>query len=300
MIIKSMLFKCLQISFVFIFMVFQTACSEKNRTEENIQTEDLVTENVISKIESLSNEKILVCAHRGFHQNVPENSIASIKEAIKYQIDIVEIDITSTKDGVLILMHDNTLDRTTNATGNVSDYTFEELLDFNLKMGDSITKHKIPTLSEALSVAKDKVILNLDIKNVDTPSIYNQLKKKKMHDKVFSFFWDTAKIEEMQAIDSTYAILPLVSSRNQMLYYASHLKSPLQHFEESSFTEENMNWAKENGILVFMNSLWEIDEAFVNHDTQGLDEIINLRPAIIQTDYPVELINYLKTKELHE
>jgi hypothetical protein len=82
--------------------------------------------------------------------------------------------------------------------------------------------------------------------------------------------------------------------------YAQNIPSKLQHFDEQSFNLENMNWAKSNDILVFMNSLWEIDEDFIQNQFDELDEIIELRPAIIQTDHPKILIEYLRSKNLHD
>lgn len=110
-----------------------------------------------------SNSYIMVAAHRGDWRNYPENSIAAIESAIKMGVDIVEVDVQKTKDGVFILLHDTTLDRTTNATGKVSEYTYEELKQFTLRhahMGYS--EEPIPTLKEALLSVKGKVLVDLD------------------------------------------------------------------------------------------------------------------------------------------
>jgi len=71
---------------------------------------------------------VLVASHRAAHIIYPENSILSIKEAIRLGVDIVELDVKVTKDGVPVLMHDGTIDRTTTGSGKPSDYTYEELL----------------------------------------------------------------------------------------------------------------------------------------------------------------------------
>ena len=84
-----------------------------------------------------------------------------------------------------------------------------------------------------------------------------------------------------------------------MMNYAQNIKSKLQHFDENSFNQENLEWAKNNGILVFMNILWKPDENFIQNDTQQVDDIIALKPAIIQTDHPKKVLAYLKSKNLH-
>jgi glycerophosphoryl diester phosphodiesterase len=281
-----------------IILVFVFSCSEKNTSTTEITINESA-ENVIDKITRLSNDQILVCAHRSYHKFAPENSLASIQQAIDEGIDIVEVDVNTTKDGILVLMHDNLIDRTTNAKGYLSDYTYLDLKKLYLKIGDSVTTHQIPTLNEVLTLAKDKIILNLDIKRVDVSKLYQQLLVKKMQNDVFSFIWDKRKIDKILQIDSTYAVLPIVSSRVDMMNYAQNIKSKLQHFDEKSFNLENLEWAKNNSILVFMNILWKPDENFIQDEPKQVDDIIALKPAIIQTDHPKKVLAYLKSKNLH-
>jgi len=200
--------------FLYCSILFFISCSEKGASQNTavlpIQAESVQPSFVIDNIKERTKTEILVCAHRAYHKFAPENSIASIEEAIEANIDIVEIDVNTTKDGVLILMHDSSIDRTTNGTGYVSHYTHAELKKLYLKINDSITTHKIPTLNEVIAIAKDKVILNLDIKDVEVVKLYLQLKSKKMQNKVFSYIWDTQKIDRILALDATYAVLPEV------------------------------------------------------------------------------------------
>ena len=278
-------------------LLFFISCDEKSEVI-NKQTPE-ATNFVIDKIKRRTEKEILVCAHRAYHKFVPENSIASIQQAIEAKIDIVEVDVNTTKDGILVLMHDNSIDRTTNGKGWISDFTFAELQQLFLTKDGVISTHKIPTLSEVLSVAKGKIILNLDIKRVDVSKLYQQLKINKMENEVFSYIWDKRKIEKILAIDSTYAVLPEVSDKTEMEYYLENVNSKLQHFNDTSFTTDNVTWAKTKGIQIFMNSLWDADKAFVAGNTTRIDKIINLKPAIIQTDHPKLVLAYLKNKNLH-
>lgn len=275
------------------------SCGEKAEVS-NVIPEATENNFVIDKIKELTKNQILVCAHRAYHKFVPENSLASIKQAIDAKIDIIEIDVNTTKDGILVLMHDNEIDRTTNGKGYISNYTYAELQQFSLTFNGEVTNHKIPTLNQVLSLAKDKIILNLDIKRVDVSKLHQQLKIYKMQNAVFSYIWDKRKIEKILNIDSTYAVLPEVSNRTEMEYYLENVASKLQHFNEKSYTSENMSWAKENDILVFMNILWKPDEEFIQNNTKKVDAILALHPAIIQTDHPKKVLAYLKSKNLHQ
>jgi glycerophosphoryl diester phosphodiesterase len=125
----------------------------------------------------------LVSGHRGgVEDNLPENSIAAFENTLKYTPAFFEIDPRLTKDSVIILMHDETLERTTNGKGRVSDYTWAELRQLNLKDVDgNITNHRIPTLSEAIDWARGKTILSLDWKGVPYQLTADLIAAKKAH-----------------------------------------------------------------------------------------------------------------------
>lgn len=110
----------------------------------------------------------IVSGHRGgMIKGFPENSISTFINTLKYTPAFYEIDPRITKDSVVVLMHDATLERTTNGTGKVADYTYAELQQFRLKDPEgNVTDDKIPTLKEAIAWSKGKTILNLDKKDV--------------------------------------------------------------------------------------------------------------------------------------
>src|SRR5690606_5778549 len=93
----------------------------------------------------------LVSAHRGGpYPGFPENSIEAFSNVVKYTPTIIELDVAMTKDGILVLMHDDKLDRTTTGKGLVSNATYEEIQQLFLKDDEgAITDFKVPTLEEA-------------------------------------------------------------------------------------------------------------------------------------------------------
>ncbi|MBB5353202.1 glycerophosphoryl diester phosphodiesterase [Haloferula luteola] len=108
-------------------------------------------------------EEVLVIAHRGDWRNAPENSVAAIEGAIELGCHGVEIDLRRSKDGHFVLMHDETVDRTTSGHGKVRDLTLKQLRKLHLRNGlGRATEFRIPTLEEALDAAQGKVLLNLD------------------------------------------------------------------------------------------------------------------------------------------
>lgn len=108
-----------------------------------------------------------VIGHRGAKAYAPENTLASIHTAADMGIEWVELDVKLSRDGEPVIMHDETLERTTNGTGNVADFTLEDLreLDAGSWFAESFTGEKIPTLEDALDVILSRGLgLNLEIK----------------------------------------------------------------------------------------------------------------------------------------
>lgn len=118
-----------------------------------------------------SNENIYVAAHRGWCDKYPENTIEAFKAAIDLGVDQLENDIRITKDGELVLIHDATVDRTTNGTGKVSDFTLAELkeLDAGIKKGEEFAGCRIPTLIEFMELIKDHPTMTVDFELKEYP-----------------------------------------------------------------------------------------------------------------------------------
>ncbi|GMR02647.1 MAG: glycerophosphodiester phosphodiesterase [Acidimicrobiia bacterium] len=105
-------------------------------------------------------------AHRGNSGPIPENTPAAIESAIDLGVDMVEIDIRLTKDGVPILMHNDRVDATTSGTGLVTDFTWDEFktLDAGSWRGPEFADEPVRALDEVLDATRGRVALNLDIK----------------------------------------------------------------------------------------------------------------------------------------
>lgn len=115
-----------------------------------------------AELQDSRSDYVFVVAHRGDWRHAPENSVAAIKGAADMGVDMVEIDIQRTKDGGFVLMHDGSIDRTTEGKGNVADYTVGELKRFRLAPADgSLSDETIPTL-EKPDGCKGAVLVNID------------------------------------------------------------------------------------------------------------------------------------------
>ncbi|MCJ2185785.1 glycerophosphodiester phosphodiesterase family protein [Novosphingobium beihaiensis] len=122
---------------------------------------------------------VMVVAHRACWKGTSENSLDAIRACIAAGIDMVELDVRATRDGKLVLMHDATVDRMTEGTGNVSDLDWADLRKLHLREGKGrrgdepapLTARRIPTFEEALRAAKDRILINIDAKVPLSPAI---------------------------------------------------------------------------------------------------------------------------------
>lgn len=116
-------------------------------------------------------KKVDNVAHRGASGYAPENTIAAYDKAVEMKADYIEIDVQRSKDGELVLIHDTTVDRTTDGTGKVGELTFQQLraLDAGNWKGDSFHGEKIPTFAEILNRYHGKIGILIELK---APELY--------------------------------------------------------------------------------------------------------------------------------
>ncbi len=116
----------------------------------------------------------VVIAHRGASAYAPENTHSAFKLAIEMHAEMIELDISLTKDGVPVVVHDETVDRTTKAVGEVSSFTLKELkkLETGAWFSEKFDGEPFPTLAEVLSYTKDKIAVNIEIKTEAVTDFY--------------------------------------------------------------------------------------------------------------------------------
>jgi len=162
---------------------------------------------------------ILLEAHRGNSMHAPENTMVAFEEALEIGIDRLEVDLEFSADEKLVVIHDTTVDRTTNGTGNVSGITWDKLsrLDAGKWKDEKYTGEKIPLLSEVLDLCKGKAMVNIDLKNNKAvPAMVKAIKDQNMQDDVTITGRVPASVEDIrnEGINLTmfYEVTPAVSA----------------------------------------------------------------------------------------
>ncbi|MCA6972859.1 glycerophosphodiester phosphodiesterase family protein [Pectobacterium carotovorum] len=125
-----------------------------------------ITQDVIAA----QNATVLAVAHRGVWNSAPENSLAALREAIRLGVDIVEIDAQLTADSHVVVIHDDTLDRTSDMSGCIGKMTLAEIRQARLRGSDGgsawpLSNEKIPLLYEVLEEARGRIVINVDVKH---------------------------------------------------------------------------------------------------------------------------------------
>ncbi len=262
---------------------------------------------------------VLVVAHRGDWRYQPENSIPALEYSVKIGVDVVEVDLQRTKDGVLILMHDATLDRTTSGKGKVAEKTIDEIKKLTLKNGCGIrTPHKVPTLEETLVALKGRVLINLDKADRYFDEVYALLKKTgtarqiimkggKPNDEVLSLY---GKYLE-DVIYMPVVNLDKDNAREIMDGFMTGLNPvayELLYKYDTNPMPKQLKKELKGKALIWYNTLWENmaggheDECAVE---KGPDAaygylIDTLGARIIQTDRAALVLDYLKKRGLHD
>ena len=273
---------------------------------------------VLHRLKNPSKDHILVVSHRGDWRYAPENSLMAVQRCIDLGVDIVEIDVRLTKDGHLVLMHDLTVDRTTNGSGKVSDMTLEQIKELRLKnaCGARGSRQQVPTLEEVMNLAKGKIMVNLDKTEGETvKEAYDILKKTGTVDQ--GIFKGNDPVQVMQekygALLDSIIYMPKVwydlpDIPQYMEDYNENL-SPVAYemlFDSEASPVFEAAQALDSQRITFLAiALW--DELVAGHtDEMALLEgpdaawgwLIDHGAHAIMTDRPAELIEYLSVKKL--
>ncbi|CAM3202046.1 glycerophosphodiester phosphodiesterase [Lactiplantibacillus plajomi] len=190
--------------------------------------------------------KSLIYGHRGVPVKFPENSLAGFAYAISRHVDGLEFDVHLTKDGIPVIMHDETVDRTTDATGKIIDYTFQELRHVHLANGEPV-----PSLAEFLNLVSGEVVhLNLEFKTDRQyyPGIeHTVLRMVKQTDLVYAVVFSSFNLRSLErsyAIDPTqkYAFLTSAHIGNPETFAkAEHLEGlHLEHYQPVHHVSERV------------------------------------------------------------
>lgn len=263
-----------------------------------------------------NNSSIKVIAHRADWRNAPENSLQGAMRCINLGVDMIEIDLAMTKDSVLVLMHDKTLERTTNGSGFIKDWTLDSLSHLKLKQfNGKISIEKIPTFKELMLEVKGKVDVFVDKGYEYIPQAYKILEETNTLNQAhfLGFVSSNQLIKDYPLLHKKINYIPLVLPLDTITtFMASFDKSKINiDYYLFSFDHENkthLELAKATSNKAFSIATTQSQNYCAGHTDslslinpkQGWGWIIDQGFNAICTDYPEELIQYLEYKNLRK
>jgi glycerophosphoryl diester phosphodiesterase len=246
----------------------------------------------------ITKNAFIVIAHRGNHENAPENTLAAFKDAIKIGADYVEVDLRTSKDSQLVVMHDASLDRMTDTKGLVSQYTLDSLKKIQVynKAVPELGFHSIPLFEEVLAECKGKIYIYLDFKNASVQQTHQLLLKYKMEKQVVVYINSMNQLLEWNQIAPQ---IPLMVSLPNNVQNKASLEKFASQF---SFDILDGNFQQYNSELVgtareLNKPIWA-DIQSSNEGVPQWERAIGLGIKALQTDHPSSLIAYLKEKKI--
>jgi len=222
---------------------------------------------------------MMIMGHRGAAALEPENTLLSIKKAIEIGVDAVEIDVHLSKDKEIIVIHDSTLDRTTNGTGPVSNYTLSELKKYDAGKGEII-----PTLQDVMDLIDGKIKLVIELKEKGTERfVVEQIRRNGLEDNVYVIsFWHrlVKNVKEMDGNIKTGVLLvgcPVDTS------IADQISADALVMKYTFVDAEFVELSHKNSLKVF---IWNIDDSDLVKPfaDMGIDGIGSNNPGIL-VDY---------------
>lgn len=238
--------------------------------------------------------KVGVTAHRGASGVAPENTMSSVKKAMELGADFSEIDVQETADGKLILLHDGTLDRTSNTHGNIWEINYSDLknVDFGTWFSTDFANEPVVTLEEIIDSVKDKMRLNIELKMNGhekklIQSAVDLITKKNFVDQCIVTSFDREAVLKVKQINPGIKTGYIFSKfpENEDIYKGEF---ELLSINKKLVSKELVIKAHEHGKEVHV---WTVNEQ------EEMEKLVEFGVDNIITNYPDKLINTLKKRK---
>ncbi len=247
-----------------------------------------------------SSKRPLVIAHRGGSKWAPENTMAAFRKSLDAGADGIELDIHRCKSGELIVIHDETLERTTDGKGFIKDKNYDEMksLSAGKWFAAEFADEKLPLLTDVLKLVDGKMIINIEIKNapIAYPGIEDDLadllKSYKHRDKILISSFDHELIrrvhKKMPDIEVAFLDASIVADVGE---YASKIGAKAWNPGFSEMRADAVERAHKSGLAV---NVWTVD------GKKHWDHVMEMKVDGIVTDDPAGLIGYLKERNVKQ
>lgn len=224
---------------------------------------------------------MMIMGHRGAAALEPENTLLSIERAMEIGVDAVEIDVRLSKDKEIVVIHDSTVDRTTNGTGPVSSYALKEMKKLDAGKGETI-----PTLDEVIDLIGNQVMLVIELKEEGTErKVVELIKRNNLDDNVYVIsFWHSL-VRAVKELDSRIKTGILLVGCPVDACIATQASANALVMKYTFVNRKFVEIAHKEGLKVF---IWNID------DRHLLKPYADMRVDGIGSNDPRVLVEYFR------
>jgi glycerophosphoryl diester phosphodiesterase len=231
---------------------------------------------------------VKIAAHRGANRYAPENTIPAIREAVNLGVDYTEIDIRTTQDGRFVLIHDGTIDRTTQERGNVRDKSFGELtkLSAGIRFGRSFVDSRLPSFDDGLTALGDTMAVYLDAKDIAPEALVEAIHRHHLADR-HVVYQSVEYCERLRKLAPEVHTLPPLKHLEQI----DEVAATKPYGVDASWhilSEELIAMWHQKGIQVFSDLLGP------NENIQQYQKVISWKLDCIQTDHPLRVLRAIE------
>jgi glycerophosphoryl diester phosphodiesterase len=219
----------------------------------------------------------------------PENTLSSVRASIVMGADIVEVDVSITKDGHLVLMHDDDVARTTKGKGQVSAMTLAQLQALKLKTAQfkgDFSCEKVPTFAEVLKLTKGKINIDADLKTDATDKVALAVKQAGMIDQVFMSASSTSKLLKARKAVPTIRLQARTDDAKQIPTLLSMFTpSPeIIEIDEKILNAATIAAIHAGGAKVFVDGFIYDVQGYLTNDPKAYTPLVGKKPDVIQVD----------------
>lgn len=212
-------------------------------------------------------ESPVVVVHRGANRITPENTLAAMQKAIAQGADYIEIDVRTSKDGILYCLHDRTLDRTTNGEGLISEHESEyvDQLDAGSWFSSNFKNETVPRVEKLIKQLKEEVDFYFDVKDANLDQLIALIRDEEVQNKCFVWFSDRDKAGEFMKKAPEIAVKMNAQTPQEVLRLVETHQPDIIECNAYNISKKMMAVCKQNNIRLMANILrdswWEYQKA---------------------------------------
>lgn len=234
--------------------------------------------------ETRRRRNFIIVAHRGFSGLYPENTLLSFRKAVEVGADFVELDVNQTKDDILVVIHDSTVDRTTNGKGKVEQLTYEEIKQLDAGAWKGFPGETIPSLEEVLLEIAGKAKIFIEIKKCDVEKLVEMIRKLKVEEEVIVGSFDIEYVKKIRRLapEVTTSLITSEIPRDLRPLLRYGIQQLSVYFR--SLNREVVKRLFSHGLTV---NVW------TPNTDEELEYALSLDVQSVTTDFPLKLRQFL-------